>query len=93
MLAYDASSIQYRKAGLPRHSFGRNALERHVAQKKSLLGISALGTEVCGAFSLFPLSSSLLPHAHPSQVFQDPTMKPTAPQNSTFENHLITWRC
>uniref|UniRef100_A0A8C5Y0E6 Gamma-aminobutyric acid type A receptor subunit beta2 n=1 Tax=Microcebus murinus TaxID=30608 RepID=A0A8C5Y0E6_MICMU len=37
MLAYDASSIQYRKAGLPRHSFGRNALERHVAQKKSRL--------------------------------------------------------
>ncbi|MEJ1276578.1 hypothetical protein NN561_007484 [Cricetulus griseus] len=30
-------SIQYRKAGLPRHSFGRNALERHVAQKKSRL--------------------------------------------------------
>uniref|UniRef100_A0A8C0D188 Gamma-aminobutyric acid type A receptor subunit beta2 n=1 Tax=Balaenoptera musculus TaxID=9771 RepID=A0A8C0D188_BALMU len=37
MLACDASSIQYRKAGLPRHSFGRNALERHVAQKKSRL--------------------------------------------------------
>ncbi|XP_054424065.1 gamma-aminobutyric acid receptor subunit beta-2 isoform X1 [Pteronotus mesoamericanus] len=37
MLAYDASGIQYRKAGLPRHSFGRNALERHVAQKKSRL--------------------------------------------------------
>ncbi|KAM8956912.1 gamma-aminobutyric acid receptor subunit beta-2 isoform X1 [Vulpes vulpes] len=37
MLAYDATSIQYRKAGLPRHSFGRNALERHVAQKKSRL--------------------------------------------------------
>ncbi|XP_076994203.1 gamma-aminobutyric acid receptor subunit beta-2 isoform X2 [Tamandua tetradactyla] len=37
MLAYDASSIQYRKPGLPRHSFGRNALERHVAQKKSRL--------------------------------------------------------
>uniref|UniRef100_A0A8C3SV98 Gamma-aminobutyric acid type A receptor subunit beta2 n=2 Tax=Durocryptodira TaxID=1579337 RepID=A0A8C3SV98_CHESE len=37
MLAYDTSSIQYRKAGLPRHSFGRNALERHVAQKKSRL--------------------------------------------------------
>ncbi|XP_011355081.1 gamma-aminobutyric acid receptor subunit beta-2 [Pteropus vampyrus] len=37
MLAYDASNIQYRKAGLPRHSFGRNALERHVAQKKSRL--------------------------------------------------------
>ncbi|XP_026537279.1 gamma-aminobutyric acid receptor subunit beta-2 isoform X2 [Notechis scutatus] len=36
-LAYDTSSIQYRKAGLPRHSFGRNALERHVAQKKSRL--------------------------------------------------------
>ncbi|KAM8974267.1 gamma-aminobutyric acid receptor subunit beta-2 isoform 1-T1 [Pelodytes ibericus] len=36
MLAYDTSSIQYRKAGLPRHSFGRNALERHV-QKKSRL--------------------------------------------------------
>lgn len=64
-----------------------------VSGRGSLLGISALGTEVCGAFSLFPLSSSFLPHAHPSQVFQDPTMKPTAPQNSTFENHLITWRC
>ncbi|XP_016069493.1 PREDICTED: gamma-aminobutyric acid receptor subunit beta-2 isoform X1 [Miniopterus natalensis] len=37
MLAYDASNIQYRKAGLPRHTFGRNALERHVAQKKSRL--------------------------------------------------------
>lgn len=37
MLAYDTSSIQYRKAGLPRHSFGRNALERHMAQKKSRL--------------------------------------------------------
>ncbi|XP_071468108.1 gamma-aminobutyric acid receptor subunit beta-2 isoform X2 [Marmota flaviventris] len=37
MMAYDASNIQYRKAGLPRHSFGRNALERHVAQKKSRL--------------------------------------------------------
>ncbi|KAM4747550.1 gamma-aminobutyric acid receptor subunit beta-2 isoform 1-T1 [Rhinophrynus dorsalis] len=37
MLAYDTSSIQYRKAGLPRHSFGRNALERHVVQKKSRL--------------------------------------------------------
>ncbi|XP_067422717.1 gamma-aminobutyric acid receptor subunit beta-2 isoform X1 [Emydura macquarii macquarii] len=37
MLAYDTSSIQYRKAGLPRHTFGRNALERHVAQKKSRL--------------------------------------------------------
>ncbi|XP_068133919.1 gamma-aminobutyric acid receptor subunit beta-2 isoform X1 [Hyperolius riggenbachi] len=37
MLAYDTSTIQYRKAGLPRHSFGRNALERHVVQKKSRL--------------------------------------------------------
>ncbi|KAM4038094.1 gamma-aminobutyric acid receptor subunit beta-2 [Anomaloglossus baeobatrachus] len=37
MLTYDTSSIQYRKAGLPRHSFGRNALERHVVQKKSRL--------------------------------------------------------
>uniref|UniRef100_W5MXM5 Gamma-aminobutyric acid type A receptor subunit beta2a n=1 Tax=Lepisosteus oculatus TaxID=7918 RepID=W5MXM5_LEPOC len=37
MLAYDSSTLQYRKAGLPRHSFGRNALERHVAQKKSRL--------------------------------------------------------
>ncbi|KAE8614122.1 hypothetical protein XENTR_v10007995 [Xenopus tropicalis] len=37
MLAYDTSSIQYRKAGLPRHSYGRNALERHVVQKKSRL--------------------------------------------------------
>ncbi|EPQ10395.1 gamma-aminobutyric acid receptor subunit beta-2 isoform X1 [Myotis yumanensis] len=37
MLAYDAANIQYRKAGLPRHTFGRNALERHVAQKKSRL--------------------------------------------------------
>ncbi|XP_075458047.1 gamma-aminobutyric acid receptor subunit beta-2 [Ascaphus truei] len=37
MLAYDTSSIQYRNAGLSRHSFGRNALERHVVQKKSRL--------------------------------------------------------
>ncbi|KAG2455638.1 GBRB2 protein, partial [Polypterus senegalus] len=37
MLAYDSSTLQYRKAGLARHSFGRNALERHVAQKKSRL--------------------------------------------------------
>ncbi|XP_018107516.1 gamma-aminobutyric acid receptor subunit beta-2 isoform X2 [Xenopus laevis] len=37
MLAYDTSSIQYRKAGLPRHSYGRNALDRHVVQKKSRL--------------------------------------------------------
>ncbi|XP_005996917.1 gamma-aminobutyric acid receptor subunit beta-2a isoform X2 [Latimeria chalumnae] len=37
MLAYDTSTLQYRKAGLARHSFGRNALERHVAQKKSRL--------------------------------------------------------
>ncbi|KAK2873179.1 hypothetical protein Q8A67_023076 [Cirrhinus molitorella] len=37
MLAYDSTSLQYRKAGLARHNFGRNALERHVAQKKSRL--------------------------------------------------------
>ncbi|XP_061104815.1 gamma-aminobutyric acid receptor subunit beta-2 isoform X3 [Conger conger] len=37
MLAYDSSTLQYRKAGLARHNFGRNALERHVAQKKSRL--------------------------------------------------------
>ncbi|KAI5612732.1 gamma-aminobutyric acid receptor subunit beta-2 precursor, partial [Silurus asotus] len=37
MLAYDSSALQYRKPGLGRGSFGRNALERHVAQKKSRL--------------------------------------------------------
>ncbi|MFT7796190.1 gamma-aminobutyric acid receptor subunit beta-2-like isoform X2, partial [Arapaima gigas] len=37
MLAYDSSTLQYRKAGLARPNFGRNALERHVAQKKSRL--------------------------------------------------------
>ncbi|MBN3281409.1 GBRB2 protein, partial [Polyodon spathula] len=37
MLAYDSSTLQYRKAGLARHSFGRNAMERHVGQKKSRL--------------------------------------------------------
>uniref|UniRef100_A0A3B3RDA2 Gamma-aminobutyric acid type A receptor subunit beta2a n=1 Tax=Paramormyrops kingsleyae TaxID=1676925 RepID=A0A3B3RDA2_9TELE len=37
MLAYDSSALQYRKAGLARPNFGRNALERHVAQKKSRL--------------------------------------------------------
>lgn len=37
MLAFDSTSLQYRKAGLARHNFGRNALERHVAQKKSRL--------------------------------------------------------
>ncbi|XP_057216858.1 gamma-aminobutyric acid receptor subunit beta-2 isoform X4 [Triplophysa rosa] len=37
MLAYDSTTLQYRKAGLARHNFGRNALERHVAQKKSRL--------------------------------------------------------
>ncbi|XP_056587188.1 gamma-aminobutyric acid receptor subunit beta-2 isoform X2 [Triplophysa dalaica] len=37
MLAYDSTTLQYRKAGLARHSFGRNALERHVEQKKSRL--------------------------------------------------------
>ncbi|KAM9331971.1 gamma-aminobutyric acid receptor subunit beta-2 isoform 2-T2 [Pholidichthys leucotaenia] len=37
MLTYDSSTLQYRKAGLARHSFGRNALERHMTQKKSRL--------------------------------------------------------
>ncbi|XP_048459657.1 gamma-aminobutyric acid receptor subunit beta-2a isoform X3 [Rhincodon typus] len=37
MMPYDSSGIQYRKAGLSRHNFGRSALERHVAQKKSRL--------------------------------------------------------
>lgn len=37
MLTYDSSNLQYRKAGLARHNFGRNALERHMAQKKSRL--------------------------------------------------------
>ena len=37
MLSYDTSTLQYRKAGLARHNFGRNALEHHVTQKKSRL--------------------------------------------------------
>ncbi|XP_016410912.1 gamma-aminobutyric acid receptor subunit beta-2-like [Sinocyclocheilus rhinocerous] len=37
MLAFDSTSLQYRKPGLARHNFGRNVLERHVAQKKSRL--------------------------------------------------------
>ncbi|XP_051960833.1 gamma-aminobutyric acid receptor subunit beta-2 isoform X3 [Xyrauchen texanus] len=37
MLAYDSTTLQYRKAGLARHNFGRNVLERHVVQKKSRL--------------------------------------------------------
>ncbi|CAL8265419.1 unnamed protein product [Merluccius merluccius] len=37
MLTYDSSTLQYRKAGLARHNFGRNALEHHVTQKKSRL--------------------------------------------------------
>ncbi|KAG1943669.1 gamma-aminobutyric acid receptor subunit beta-2, partial [Pimephales promelas] len=37
MLAFDSTTLQYRKAGLARHNFGHNALERHVAQKKSRL--------------------------------------------------------
>ncbi|XP_048021763.1 gamma-aminobutyric acid receptor subunit beta-2 isoform X2 [Megalobrama amblycephala] len=37
MLAFDSTTLQYRKAGLARHNFGRNALERHVTQKKSRL--------------------------------------------------------
>lgn len=37
MLTYDSSALQYRKAGLARHNFGRNALERHMTQKKSRL--------------------------------------------------------
>ncbi|XP_042195835.1 gamma-aminobutyric acid receptor subunit beta-2 isoform X2 [Callorhinchus milii] len=37
MMPYDTSGIQYRKSGLSRHGFGRSALERHVAQKKSRL--------------------------------------------------------
>uniref|UniRef100_A0A8C6LQH3 Gamma-aminobutyric acid type A receptor subunit beta2 n=1 Tax=Nothobranchius furzeri TaxID=105023 RepID=A0A8C6LQH3_NOTFU len=37
MLTYDSSNLQYRKAGLAKHNFGRNALERHMTQKKSRL--------------------------------------------------------
>uniref|UniRef100_A0A3B5L9T2 Gamma-aminobutyric acid type A receptor subunit beta2 n=1 Tax=Xiphophorus couchianus TaxID=32473 RepID=A0A3B5L9T2_9TELE len=37
MLTYDSSNLQYRKSGLTRHNFGRNALERHMTQKKSRL--------------------------------------------------------
>lgn len=37
MLAYDSSTLQYRKAGMARHNYGHNALERHIAQKKSRL--------------------------------------------------------
>nr|XP_057943194.1 gamma-aminobutyric acid receptor subunit beta-2-like isoform X3 [Doryrhamphus excisus]XP_057943195.1 gamma-aminobutyric acid receptor subunit beta-2-like isoform X3 [Doryrhamphus excisus] len=37
MLTYDSSTLQYRKAGLARHNFGRNTLERHMTQKKSRL--------------------------------------------------------
>uniref|UniRef100_A0A3Q3K8Z7 Gamma-aminobutyric acid receptor subunit beta-2 n=1 Tax=Monopterus albus TaxID=43700 RepID=A0A3Q3K8Z7_MONAL len=37
ILTYDSSALQYRKAGLTRHNFGRNALERHMTQKKSRL--------------------------------------------------------
>uniref|UniRef100_A0A671X2Y7 Gamma-aminobutyric acid type A receptor subunit beta2 n=1 Tax=Sparus aurata TaxID=8175 RepID=A0A671X2Y7_SPAAU len=37
MLTYDSSTLQYRKAGLARHNFGRNTLECHMTQKKSRL--------------------------------------------------------
>ncbi|KAM6970329.1 gamma-aminobutyric acid receptor subunit beta-2 [Aplochiton taeniatus] len=37
MLSYDTSTLQYRKAGLARHNFGHNTLERHCTQKKSRL--------------------------------------------------------
>ncbi|PWA23123.1 hypothetical protein CCH79_00002450 [Gambusia affinis] len=37
MLTYDSSNLQYRKSGLTRHNFGRNALERHMTHKKSRL--------------------------------------------------------
>ncbi|XP_041657536.1 gamma-aminobutyric acid receptor subunit beta-2 [Cheilinus undulatus] len=37
MLKYDSSTLQYRKAGLARHNFGRNTLECHMTQKKSRL--------------------------------------------------------
>uniref|UniRef100_A0A3Q2DR72 Gamma-aminobutyric acid type A receptor subunit beta2 n=1 Tax=Cyprinodon variegatus TaxID=28743 RepID=A0A3Q2DR72_CYPVA len=37
MLTYDSSNLQYRKSGLARHNFGRNALDRHMTQKKSRL--------------------------------------------------------
>ncbi|KAM9348729.1 gamma-aminobutyric acid receptor subunit beta-2 isoform 3-T3 [Symphorus nematophorus] len=37
MLTYDSSTLQYRKAGLARHNFGRNTLECHMSQKKSRL--------------------------------------------------------
>ncbi|XP_072301790.1 gamma-aminobutyric acid receptor subunit beta-2-like [Eucyclogobius newberryi] len=36
MLTYDSSTLQYRKAGLARHNFGRNALERHMTKKSRL---------------------------------------------------------
>lgn len=41
MLTYDSSTLQYRKAGLSRHNYGHNALERHMVQKKSRLRRSA----------------------------------------------------
>ncbi|XP_020493986.2 gamma-aminobutyric acid receptor subunit beta-2 [Labrus bergylta] len=37
MLTYDSSTVQYRKAALARHNFGRNTLECHMTQKKSRL--------------------------------------------------------
>ncbi|KAA8586713.1 hypothetical protein FQN60_000549, partial [Etheostoma spectabile] len=37
MLTYDSSTLQYRKAGLARHNFGRNTLECHMTRKKSRL--------------------------------------------------------
>lgn len=37
MLTYDSSNLQYRKSGLARHNFGRNALDRHMTQKQSRL--------------------------------------------------------
>uniref|UniRef100_A0A3B4CYE9 Gamma-aminobutyric acid type A receptor beta2 subunit a n=1 Tax=Pygocentrus nattereri TaxID=42514 RepID=A0A3B4CYE9_PYGNA len=37
MLAYDSSTLQYRRAALARHNYGHSALERHATQKKSRL--------------------------------------------------------
>ncbi|XP_056106256.1 gamma-aminobutyric acid receptor subunit beta-2a isoform X2 [Rhinichthys klamathensis goyatoka] len=37
MLAYDSSTLQYRRAAMARQNYGHSALERHATQKKSRL--------------------------------------------------------
>ncbi|XP_052010798.1 gamma-aminobutyric acid receptor subunit beta-2-like isoform X2 [Xyrauchen texanus] len=37
MLAYDSSTLQYRRAAMARQNYGHGALERHATQKKSRL--------------------------------------------------------